>query len=1152
MSETVHLGLPLLEASQAQKHVTHNEALLLLDAAIQLSVISRAVADPPALPVEGDRYLVAAAPAGNWAGQAGSLAFFEAMAWRFSVPRPGWRLWVEDESRFLVFDGTVWKDIQDIDVLNNMSLLGVNTTADAGNRLAVASASVLLTHEGSDQRLKINKQADTDTASLLFQTSYSGRAEMGLAGDDNFHVKVSADGSTWHEAIEIDRNTGAVSLPNTAVDVSSVFPSILSLAGQVVTDGVTDNAAVIQTALDSLAGTGGTVLLPPGRIRFDTALLLQDHVCLAGAGRDLTVLVEGTGLGSGDAMYNVNYSLVDGSLGAPGIIIRDLTIDGALREPPKWLSKADGTPVTDPEADYLPGGCLAPASQALLNLEVSNGQVSAVTILSGGSGYDFLPAVWVSGDGYGARIGVTISGGAVATAFIQDSGTGYTAAAAVVAGGGADPAVALYAADRRNSAYAVLPKTVTFVKAYNPRIENVGFYRSGGNAITDAGCNRLIVRDCHFEEGGQSDFVGSCIWTGGYGSNPQTEPYYRNSSDLTFEGNSVKDWKRSIATISSIRPVFSNNVIDGWGESCFFVTDKAVSPMIRGNRARRGKATDILCAFVEGVNDTSVIGNHVEDCDGRNVTIADHGGSRVIGNCFVAPQNRVRSAPFGPFSERVGYSQGSQPIAGSQFPLLVSSAIVLSDQDSSPLNAPKSFIMSDNRFSHDGGGSFAYALDFSRGALNAIGDVILTGNDITDAPGMGLFNAANAAMALDPAAQFIVENNPGQTGGNDPLPSAGMINGEDTLSAAPNGSFERGDYGWTKGSGWSIENDPANAKTGNWVARNADLAVTSSTLLSNNFAGVAPGETVQAEAWLKASGTAGLTMRVQIVWYSKDKAQLSVSSGFNYTTDQPAYVASTVAASAPASAVFFKVRVTCTKTAGTVWVGHLFAFRRRDAVALLSAGTVTSALLGGDITQAGKDLLDDVSAVAQRATLGLGSAAMEDASAFAPASHGHAAMAPAGGGAGTILRKASAGDYDFAWTPETGTDITAMTATLAADVVLAASNTWYDGPALTLDAGTWLVSGQITQVRATTTAEFIYGRITDGTVHYASQQAHHASATGSGNALSMLAILTLAAPATVKLQCATSAGNAVSAMKAALSNNGSGNNATQINAIRLA
>jgi hypothetical protein len=712
--------------------------------------------------------------------------------------------------------------------------------------------------------------------------------------------------------------------------------------------------------------------------------------------------------------------------------------------------------------------------------------------------------------------------------------------------------VALYAADRRNSGYALLPTTVTFVKATKPRIENVCFFRSRGNAITDAGSDGLVVRNCHFEEGGQADYVGSCIWTGSYGSDPNTEPYYRNSSDLTFDGNTVKDWKRSVATVSSVRPVFSNNVIDGWGESCFFITDKAVSATIRGNRARNGKVTDILCTFVEGANDTSVIGNHIEECDGRNITMAEYGGGRVVGNTFVAPLNRVSTIPFGPFSERVGFSPGTQPMAGSQLPLLVRSAVVLSDNNPSPSNAPRSFVMSGNRFSHDGGGSFTYALDFSRGALNSIGDVILTGNDITDAPGISLFNAANAATALDPAAQFVVENNPGQPGGNDPLPIAQMIHGEDPVSAAPNGSFERGDHGWTKGNGWSIESDPGNARTGNWVARNANLAVTNAALANNSFVGVVPGETVQAEAWLKAAGTAGLSMRVQIIWFNKDKVQLSISSGNAYTADQAAYVLSAVSAAAPANAVFFKVRVNCTKTSGSVWVDHVFAFRRRDAAALLNSGTVTTALLGGDITQAGRDLLDDVSAVAQRTTLGLGSAALEPAASFAPAVHGHAALPPAGGSAGAILRKNSASDFDFAWTPEPETNITALTAALSADVTLPASNTWYDGPSLTLDAGTWLVAGQITQVRATTTAEVVYGRITDGTVHYASQQAHHASATGAGNALSMLAIVVVDATTMVRLQCATNAGNALSAMKAALAANSSGNNATQISAIRLA
>ena len=40
----------------------------------------------------------------------------------------------------------------------------------------------------------------------------SGRAEFGLTGDDDFHAKVSPDGSTFHEGYIIDRNTGDVTV----------------------------------------------------------------------------------------------------------------------------------------------------------------------------------------------------------------------------------------------------------------------------------------------------------------------------------------------------------------------------------------------------------------------------------------------------------------------------------------------------------------------------------------------------------------------------------------------------------------------------------------------------------------------------------------------------------------------------------------------------------------------------------------------------------------------------------------------------------------------------------------------------------------------------------------------------------------------------
>ena len=208
MDNTGRFDFPLILPSQAQKHVTHNEALLLLDSLLHLAVISRVIATPPASPGDGDRYLVAASATAAWLGHSGHIAFREAGSWRFAIPKAGWRLWVQAESLFLLFDGTGWVDLRDFD------LLGVNTTADASNKLAVSSPNVLFNHAGSDSRVKLNKNAAGDTASLLFQTGFSGRAEFGLTGDDDFHVKVSPNGSAFFESFSVARTSGLITIKN--------------------------------------------------------------------------------------------------------------------------------------------------------------------------------------------------------------------------------------------------------------------------------------------------------------------------------------------------------------------------------------------------------------------------------------------------------------------------------------------------------------------------------------------------------------------------------------------------------------------------------------------------------------------------------------------------------------------------------------------------------------------------------------------------------------------------------------------------------------------------------------------------------------------------------------------------------------------------
>jgi len=358
---TTHLLLPYILASQAQKHVTHNDALRLLDAMVQLSVLDRDLTAPPASPADGDRYIVASGAIGLWAGWDLNVAFWVDGIWMRLVPRPGWLAWIADEAAFVVWNGSVWDlvgepvDVSDavFSLVNDadptkkalFSLSGITTgtartftlpntsselailagtqtfsgnktfsgtltaagtvtvsaaaasigtatttatygmgtgatttgvtktlnlgtggasgsttvvnigsatagaggttvvntstvtfanavtqvgmpqanltaqllglggaTADSFNRLSMNTPAVLLNNAGAGIEATVNKAAPANDAAFAFKTGFSARALIGLLGDDDFSVKVSPDGSTFHDALKIDRANGRVEI----------------------------------------------------------------------------------------------------------------------------------------------------------------------------------------------------------------------------------------------------------------------------------------------------------------------------------------------------------------------------------------------------------------------------------------------------------------------------------------------------------------------------------------------------------------------------------------------------------------------------------------------------------------------------------------------------------------------------------------------------------------------------------------------------------------------------------------------------------------------------------------------------------------------------------------------------------------------------
>lgn len=105
MGTTIRHQLPLLVAGQAQKEVTHNEAVQGIDRLLHPSVKSRLLGAPPAVAAVGDGWIVGGQASGPWAGMTDAIAVFDGFGWAFMAPRPGLVTWIEDEQAMAVWQG---------------------------------------------------------------------------------------------------------------------------------------------------------------------------------------------------------------------------------------------------------------------------------------------------------------------------------------------------------------------------------------------------------------------------------------------------------------------------------------------------------------------------------------------------------------------------------------------------------------------------------------------------------------------------------------------------------------------------------------------------------------------------------------------------------------------------------------------------------------------------------------------------------------------------------------------------------------------------------------------------------------------------------------------------------------------------------------
>lgn len=214
MDKSENLELPYIMPNQAQKHVTHNEAIRYLDALVQLSIVSRDLTSPPNTPAKGNRYIVATNATGDWSAKENHIAAFQDGAWAFYNPQEGWLAWSTSENLILVYQNNSWQVAQvSSSQMEQVDLLGINASATQETRFGVSSNNSFLTHEGTNHRLSINKATEENTGSLIFKTNWTGHAEMGLVGNNDFSIKVTSDGVSWNDGLVVASETGKVRFP---------------------------------------------------------------------------------------------------------------------------------------------------------------------------------------------------------------------------------------------------------------------------------------------------------------------------------------------------------------------------------------------------------------------------------------------------------------------------------------------------------------------------------------------------------------------------------------------------------------------------------------------------------------------------------------------------------------------------------------------------------------------------------------------------------------------------------------------------------------------------------------------------------------------------------------------------------------------------
>lgn len=250
MSETLRLKLPLIHSNQAQKEITHNEALQMLDGIINPVVEAVNIAHPPEDSKAGELMLVGVQAEGMFNGHENKLAQnLGGNGWQFITPTKWQKVRLEATGEEYVFDGKSWQAEggcrvkQDnrpevtVDLLNK----------DNGEYIKIISLSETLELSGSETSSNISIPHHSIVIAVNVKVLEA------ISGTASFNVGVAEDltryGSNLNSA-EGTTNIGLTGMPlsyyyDTAIIISTTPNAATSNADSEDNKGITSGKVTI-------------------------------------------------------------------------------------------------------------------------------------------------------------------------------------------------------------------------------------------------------------------------------------------------------------------------------------------------------------------------------------------------------------------------------------------------------------------------------------------------------------------------------------------------------------------------------------------------------------------------------------------------------------------------------------------------------------------------------------------------------------------------------------------------------------------------------------------------------------------------------------------------------------------------------------------